>query len=501
MNPPQRVFWFGRHPQHPEWKNPLGRVHSPRGACGALLDEHRTLEDLGFRELDIAAGEFAVPALTWLDRHGARGYEGAAGSGVVLRQLPHEWLDVLDDKRCMHELLLLLLLRERGTATASSAGSAEWPRLPDTYLAEDFMSMAVDAFPADNTVARGPGQAEEVCSADSVAVPVTEGTAFYTKHARGIKGNQVDRHSSAAAARAWLDALPLQSSAGLPYERHPADRPALDQYIVQREVQPLLLQLPPADVTPCRRFCLRQHVLLLLPPLRLRRESRAAPRGYAHRDVVIMPHAETGSGKPAHVQQAGSEHPRPSLLANTDPVRGAALRAFELPLPGVDADLATAQLEASARVVLECFVRHVVVRSEATGERKQVEEQEEGGGRKEGDETGEHSGWLYNVFGFDLVLEGGTAEPVLLEVNVYPAIAGGTMGGVPRGVYARLVDDTLRLLAPVIDTHPLPPPSSPPPRLGGFADLKLRSSAGDDAGAAHERDDSVSKEGGCRSPG
>ena len=69
----QRVFWFGRHPKRPEWKNPLGRVHSPRGACGPLLAERRTLEDLGFRELDAAAGEFAVPAFTWIDRHGARG--------------------------------------------------------------------------------------------------------------------------------------------------------------------------------------------------------------------------------------------------------------------------------------------------------------------------------------------------------------------------------------------------------------------------------------------
>ena len=41
-------------------------------------------------------------------------------------------------------------------------------------------------------------------------------------------------------------------------------------------------------------------------------------------------------------------------------------------------------------------------------------------------EGGAH-GWYYNVFGVDAVFEAGTAEPVLLEVNVYPAIAGGTM--------------------------------------------------------------------------
>ena len=40
---------------------------------------------------------------------------------------------------------------------------------------------------------------------------------------------------------------------------------------------------------------------------------------------------------------------------------------------------------------------------------------------------------------FDLVLEGGSADAVLLEVNAFPAIAGGTMAAVPRGVYARLV--------------------------------------------------------------
>jgi len=111
-------------------------------------------------------------------------------------------------------------------------------------------------------------------------------------------------------------------------------------------------------------------------------------------------------------------------------------------------------------------------------EEEEEEKEEEEKLREGGGEEAAASGWVYNLFGFDLVLEGGTGEPVLLEVNVYPAIAGGTMGGVPRGVYARLVDDTLRLLAPVLDAHPLPPPLSPPPRLGGFADLGLRSTAG-----------------------
>jgi hypothetical protein len=72
--------------------------------------------------------------------------------------------------------------------------------------------------------------------------------------------------------------------------------------------------------------------------------------------------------------------------------------------------------------------------------------------RKSSPKTLYFAGWLYNVFGFDVVFEGPSADAVLLEVNVFPAIAGGTMSAVPREVYARLVDDTLRLLAPVLDS-------------------------------------------------
>ena len=46
---------------------------------------------------------------------------------------------------------------------------------------------------------------------------------------------------------------------------------------------------------------------------------------------------------------------------------------------------------------------------------------------------------------------------------------GGTMGAVPRDIYGRIVDDTLRLLAPILDNpHD---PADPP--LGGFVDLEI----------------------------
>jgi hypothetical protein len=68
-----------------------------------------------------------------------------------------------------------------------------------------------------------------------------------------------------------------------------------------------------------------------------------------------------------------------------------------------------------------------------------------------------------------MVFEAETSEPVLLEINVYPAVAGGTMGAVPRGIFARTVNDTLHLLAPILDNpqHPAAPP------LGGFVDLAI----------------------------
>jgi hypothetical protein len=409
----ERVFWFGQH-LDTGWKNPLGRVHSPKGACGSLLEKTGTLEALGFREIDVDEHSDVVPALTWLDRHSARSYEGDAGQGVLLRQLPHRWMNVLDDKRAMH-----LLLR--------GVGNAGGLRLPETYLGEEFLSLA------------------------SAFHMVHDSRAWFIKHARGIKGKQVERHQSPDSARNWLAALPA-SSQELDYERHPNDKPALDNYVVQLEIPPLLL----ADQ---RRFCLRQHVLIVFPPFDPTQKKAPAPRGYSHRDVIVLPHSvpDDGSGenKAAFVQQVGKNHPTPSLLANSDGSRWEALRAVELQIAGMDADRVTSHLEEGARIVLERFCEHI------------HEERARQGGAPHG--------WYYNLFGFDQVLEAGsryTNAPVLLEINVYPAIAGGTMGLVPRDVYARLVDDTLHILSPILDC-PESAAGATPLRLGGFADLDL----------------------------
>jgi len=150
-----------------------------------------------------------------------------------------------------------------------------------------------------------------------------------------------------------------------------------------------------------RRFCLRQHVLLVLPPL----AGSARPRGFSHRDVILLPHSapdpgdlaadassgEVGGGgggggeadgsdtggdatdtaggvqagsspvsKAAYVQQAGKarDQPTPSLLGNTDPTRPRALEALRRPVPGLDADALTRRLEDAARAVLQGFVQH-----------------------------------------------------------------------------------------------------------------------------------------------
>ena len=73
--------------------------------------------------------------------------------------------------------------------------------------------------------------------------------------------------------------------------------------------------------------------------------------------------------------------------------------------------------------------------------------------RQKGGRGDHHDGWLYNLFGFDVVLDRSSDSAVrLLEINSFPAIAGGTMGQPSlRPLYARLVDDTLRLLAPILD--------------------------------------------------
>jgi hypothetical protein len=150
-----------------------------------------------------------------------------------------------------------------------------------------------------------------------------------------------------------------------------------------------------------------------------------APRRYRH--ASLCPPRRRGQS--IHIQQLGKGHPTPSLLDNEDQTRSPELRAIQLAVPGLDAARATAQLEAQAGAVLQVFVKRACLANKDPP----------------------HGGWLYNVFGFDVVFDGQSADAVLLEVNVFPAIAGGTMGAVPRDVYARLVDDTLRLLGPILD--------------------------------------------------
>ena len=78
-----RVYWFGRHPQNASWKNPLGRIHSPKGACGPLLAELETLSMLGFREVGICHRRLVlrVNLLTHAAGASPRSYRSTCHSG------------------------------------------------------------------------------------------------------------------------------------------------------------------------------------------------------------------------------------------------------------------------------------------------------------------------------------------------------------------------------------------------------------------------------------
>ena len=120
-------------------------IHSPRGACGALALP--TLAALGFREArlsdlsavgtggDADSGALAPPIMTWVDRHTARAYEGAAGvGGIILRQIPSVWLDALDDKRTMHRLLTEPPLPPDADLRAGGLDLPSSPELPSNSV-------------------------------------------------------------------------------------------------------------------------------------------------------------------------------------------------------------------------------------------------------------------------------------------------------------------------------------------------------------------------------
>mmetsp|Transcript_17975 Transcript_17975/g.27827 ORF Transcript_17975/g.27827 Transcript_17975/m.27827 type:complete len:133 (-) Transcript_17975:1238-1636(-) len=60
---------------------------------------------------------------------------------------------------------------------------------------------------------------------------------------------------------------------------------------------------------------------------------------------------------------------------------------------------------------------------------------------------------IYHLFGFDVICDA-EDQVWLLEVNSYPAIASGTMTGVPTRVYNRLISDLVaKVVLPSSDGH------------------------------------------------
>ena len=139
------------------------------------------------------------------------------------------------------------------------------------------------------------------------------------------------------------------------------------------------------------------------------------------------------------------EHPAlgPLFSRSADFRRALKLRALDLPL--LAAEIRTSHSEAPSRAWLQAFWRTAA------------------------QHTADATATAGTAGGAGGPRVGTGPEPALLEVNVFPAIAAGTMAAVPRDIYARLVDDTLRLLAPILDA----PAEPAPPPLGGFADVHL----------------------------
>ena len=102
---------------------------------------------------------------------------------------------------------------------------------------------------------------------------------WFLKHRHGVKGQGV---------------IPVQGLSGLRRVCGRMDARVRAQFIVQAEVEPLLL----ADR---RRCALRSHVLVDIGG------GTAAPLAWHHRDVIVLPHAAmydpTSENKAVHVSQ------------------------------------------------------------------------------------------------------------------------------------------------------------------------------------------------------
>lgn len=225
---------------------------------------------------------------------------------------------------------------------------------------------------------------------------------YFVKHRFGVKGQAVRPMRE--------DALAMWLQDGISHVRGRSEQ----QFVVQAEV-------PPAVDASGRKFVLRCHVLVAC-------RAASPPAAWFHHDVITLAHAVPydvdGTDKAIHVSQSGKGHPPPQLLSELPPTHPAAGESLPSHLRG----LVTRMLAAAAPELIP------VPRCQRAT--------------------------LYTLLGLDVALSNRGA-PMLLEVNSHPAIADGTMSGVPTAVYTRLVQDVLSLLV-------LPALDGVEPRAGGF---------------------------------
>lgn len=233
---------------------------------------------------------------------------------------------------------------------------------------------------------------------------------FFLKHNMGVKGNAVHPYTGTSGLIERLGSMP------------PRNR---ENFIVQRGVSPPALRNG-------RKWVLRAHVLLHATTHGAEEQYSA----FCHRDVIRLEHGhlyeEGSSKKAAHVSNAGlAKHwPTPDLLNHTTE---------------------------------ECLFRQVL--SLSTQMLAAIWHTRPRGPFSP---RGAH---LCQIFGLDIATDA-TGRAWLLEVNSYPAIAGGTMQHVEVSVYTTLVRDVLHLVVlPHINDDAVLEP-----KLGGFVRLNVEDS-------------------------
>ncbi|GAB4821360.1 hypothetical protein N2152v2_008406 [Parachlorella kessleri] len=332
--------------------------------------------------------------------------------------------------------------------------------------------------PAAAGAAGGAACSETQCDHASIKeAPQPSTQTWFLKHRKGVKGQAVYYYASVGELCSKLSSLSTRSRR---------------DFVVQHGVQPLLLR--------GRKFVLRAHVLLLLQAPHAGRDSRS-PQAFLHRDVIVVEHAQPyrlgSSARALHISSCGRGHPRPYLLTqlHEGPVGGVAEHddcGLVTTLPGAAAvqacSAAPAEAPSCPTKTHQCPAEQQAISDEAFPlQRKQAPGialttrlqrsiwEQMGSAAAASLVAGAGAGLVpqhadpqvvfYHLFGYDFIVDR-VGKVQLLEVNAYPAIASGTMAGVDRHLYTRLVRDLLGLVV-------LPMTDGVPPDPGGFVGLDL----------------------------